>query len=96
MVSVSPVIKNLMMMFTWRPPVTMSDIATEFVAYVLECLPPDAAWLSVWDEAQAVARRRAFRGMGYSELLRAGVPLSLDGADLLSQIVDEQKHRVLA
>ena len=74
----------------------MSDLAVDFVTYVLTRLPADAPWLKVWDEAQAVARRRAFRGMGYADLLRAGVPLSLDGADRLSQIVDEQKHPVRA
>jgi len=71
----------------------MSDLAVEFVAYVLTRLPVDAPWLKVWDEAQAVARRRAFRGMGYFDLLRAGVPLSLDGAERLGQIVDQQKCR---
>ncbi len=73
---------------------SMSDLANEFVSYVLARLPLDAPWLKVWDEAQAVARRRAFRGMGYFDLLRAGVPLSLDGADRLSQLVDWQKSRL--
>jgi hypothetical protein len=71
----------------------MSDLAAEFVTYVLARLPMDAPWPKVWDEAQAVARRRAFHGMGYFDLLRAGVPLSLDGADRLGQLVDQQKYR---
>ncbi len=71
----------------------MSDLAVEFVTYVLARLPANAPWLKVWDEAQAVARRRAFHSMGYFDLLRAGVPLSLDGADRLGQLVDQQKCR---
>ncbi len=70
----------------------MSDLAAEFVTYVLARLPADATWVKVWDEAQAVARRRAFRGMGYFDLRRAGVSLSLDGVDRLSQIVEQQRH----
>ncbi len=70
----------------------MPDLAVEFVSYVLSRLPADAPWLKVWDEAQAVARRRAFRGMGYFDLLQAGVPLSLNGVERLSQIVDQHKH----
>ena len=74
----------------------MSDLAIDFVVYVLARLPANAPWLKVWDEAQAVARRRAFRGMGYADLMRAGVPLSLDGVDRLSQIVDQQQHQRLS
>ncbi|MBN1889679.1 MAG: hypothetical protein JW850_16910 [Thermoflexales bacterium] len=72
----------------------MSNLAVDFVTYVLGRLPANAPWPKVWDEAQAVARRRAFRGMGYFDLLRAGVPLSLNGTDKFSQIVDEQKHYI--
>lgn len=69
----------------------MTDLATEFVSYVLARLPADAPWPRVWDEAQAVARRRAFRGMGYFDLIQAGVPLSLNGAERLGQLVDQQQ-----
>lgn len=74
----------------------MSNLAVDFVTYVLGRLPNNAPWPKVWDEAQAVARRRAFHNMGYFDLLQAGVPLSLNGTDQFNQIVDQQKHYVPA
>jgi hypothetical protein len=74
----------------------MTDLAVEFVTYVLMRLPADAPWPKVWDEAQAVARRRAFHGMGYFDLMRAGVPLSLNTAEKLGSLVEQQRQRMAA
>ena len=36
-----------------------------------------------------VARSRAFRGMGYAELLDAGISLSITGLDHICDLVDK-------
>jgi len=66
-----------------------NGIASEFAHYIATRAPRGTPWTSVYDEMCRVARSRAFRGMGYSELLDAGVSLSITGLDHICQLVDK-------
>ena len=63
-------------------------IVSEFATYIAARAPRGTPWTSVYDEMCRVARSRAFRGMGYSELLDAGISLSITRLDRLCQLVD--------
>jgi hypothetical protein len=63
-------------------------IASEFARYIAARAPRGTPWTSVYDEMCRVARSRAFRGMGYTELLDAGISLSITSLDRLCQLVD--------
>jgi hypothetical protein len=64
-------------------------IATEFARYIADRAPQGTPWTSVYDEMCRVARSRAFRGMGYSELSDAGVSLSITGLNRICSLVDQ-------
>lgn len=64
--------------------------AAEFARYIAARAPRGTPWTSVYDEMCRVARSRAFRGMGYSELSEAGVSLSITGLDRICQLVDRE------
>ena len=66
-----------------------NGIASEFARYIAARAPRGTPWTSVYDEMCRVARSRAFRGMGYSELLEAGVSLSITRLDHICQLVDK-------
>ena len=66
-----------------------NGIAFEFARYIASRAPRGTPWTSVYDEMCRVARSRAFRGMGYSELLDAGISLSITGLDRICQLVDK-------
>jgi hypothetical protein len=63
--------------------------AFEFARYIATRAPRGTPWTSVYDEMCRVARSRAFRGMGYSELLDAGISLSITSLDHICQLVDK-------
>ena len=65
-----------------------NGLAFEFARYIATRAPRGTPWTSVYDEMCRVARSRAFRGMGYSELFDAGVSLSITGLDCICQLVD--------
>ena len=64
-------------------------MALEFARYIASQTPRDTPWTCVYDEMCRVARSRAFRGMGYSELSDAGISLSITGLDRLCQLLDQ-------
>jgi hypothetical protein len=64
-------------------------IANEFARYIANRAPQGTPWTSVYDEMCRVARSRAFRGMGYSELADAGVSLSITSLDRICNLVDQ-------
>jgi hypothetical protein len=64
--------------------------AAEFARYIADRAPRGTPWTSVYDEMCRVARSRAFRGMGYSELSEAGVSLSITGLNRICQLVDRE------
>ena len=64
-------------------------IAVEFARYIASRAPPGTPWTSVYDEMCRVARSRAFRGMGYTELSAAGISLSIFGLDNIWALVDQ-------
>ena len=66
-----------------------NGIASEFARYIATRAPRGTPWTSVYDEMCRVARSRAFRGMGYSELLDAGVSLSITSLDRICQLVEQ-------
>jgi hypothetical protein len=66
-----------------------NGVASEFARYIATRAPRGTPWTSVYDEMCRVARSRAFRGMGYSELLDAGVSLSITSLDQICQLVDQ-------
>jgi hypothetical protein len=63
-------------------------IAVEFAHYIASRAPRGTPWTAVYDEMCRVARLRAFRGMGYSELSDAGVSLSITRVDRICDLVD--------
>lgn len=66
-----------------------NGVASEFARYIATRAPRGTPWTLVYDEMCLVARSRAFRGMGYSELLDAGVSLSITSLDRICQLVDK-------
>ncbi len=66
-----------------------NGIASDFARYIADRAPRGTPWTSVYDEMCRVARSRAFRGMGYAELLDAGVSLSITGLDKICDLVDK-------
>jgi hypothetical protein len=66
-----------------------NGVAFEFARYIAARAPRGTPWTSVYDEMCRVARSRAFRGMGYSELSDVGVSLSITGLDRICQLVDK-------
>ena len=65
-----------------------NPLAEEFVCFCLQ--RRGHKWPELYDEMCRVARSRAFRGMGYSELSEAGVSLSITGLDRICQLVDRE------
>jgi len=71
-----------------------SDLATEFVLFCLKRRP--ARWPEIYDEMCWVAGRRLFHGLGYEDLSRAGLSLSLAGLPQLRRLVEEVSARLSA
>jgi hypothetical protein len=63
--------------------------AFEFARYIAARTPRGTPWTSIYDEMCRVARSRAFRGMGYTELSDAGVSLAITGLDRMCQLLDQ-------
>jgi len=66
-----------------------NGVATDFAHYIATRAPRGTPWTAVYDEMCRVARSRAFRGMGYAELLDAGISLSITGLDKICDLVDK-------
>lgn len=58
-------------------------------AFVLFCIQRNGKeWPALYDEMCWVAGRRLFRGLGYAELKKVGLSLSLTGIDETIRMVD--------
>ena len=64
-----------------------TGLAAEFIAYCLQQHP--ARWPEIYDQMCWVAGRRLFRGLGYAELSRAGLSLSLTQMAQLRRMVEQ-------
>ena len=67
----------------------VNGIASEFAHYIALRTPRGTPWTRVYDEMCSVARSRAFRGMGYTELSEAGVSLAITRLDRICQLLDQ-------
>jgi hypothetical protein len=76
---------------------TQADgLAFEFARYIASRAPRGTPWTQIYDEMCTVARSRAFRGMGYSELSAAGISLAITGVDRICSLVDQAWQQTAA
>ena len=68
-----------------------TGLATEFITFCLR--RRTARWPEIYDEMCWVAGRRLFRGLGYAELSRAGLPLDLTQMVPLRHLVEQISAR---
>ena len=57
----------------------------DFILFCIERRGED--WPAIYDEMARVAGQRLFRGLGYTELKKLGLSLSLNGLDETIQLV---------
>ena len=65
----------------------LTGLAAEFIAFCLQ--RRTAHWPEIYDEMCWVAGRRLFRGLGYAELSREGLPLDLTHMVRLRCLVEQ-------
>ena len=65
---------------------TFDPVAREFIAFCIQRNGKE--WPALYDEMCWVAGRRLFRGLGYTELRRLGLSLSLTTIDDTIRMVD--------
>jgi len=65
---------------------TFNPVACEFVAFCIQRNGEE--WPALYDEMCWVAGRRLFRGLGYTELRRLGLSLSLTSIEDTIRMVD--------
>jgi len=64
-----------------------TGLAAEFITFCVQ--RRTARWPEIYDEMCWVAGRRLFRGLGYAELSRAGLPLDLTHVPHLRRLVEQ-------
>jgi hypothetical protein len=65
---------------------TLDPVARDFILYCVQ--RQGSEWPALYDEICWVAGHRLFRGMGYAELRRLGVSLSLSDIEDTIRMVD--------
>ena len=63
-----------------------NSLAGEFISFCIERNGQE--WPALYDEMCWVAGRRLFRGLGYEELRKLGLSLSLTGIDDTIRMID--------
>jgi len=68
----------------------MDDISPELRDFVLFCAQRRGPeWPTIYDEMTSVAGRKLFKGLGYRDLKRLGLSLSLSGMDKTIRLVKQ-------
>ncbi|MBI4294991.1 MAG: hypothetical protein HY669_02350 [Chloroflexi bacterium] len=67
----------------------MDNIDPEVAAFVRFCVHRRGnCWPDLYDEMCRVASNKLYKGLGYTELRRLGVSLSLDNLDKTARTID--------